>query len=172
MWSVLFQTTPFFAPSYQPVIHCHETPPTHPFFLPLPRNLRSRKMWFLYLNSCYLQIFVRFLPVIKSNMNRFRNIFHSRIEFGKLYNTAAQSLSRRKLRSLKIIIENCWTDIRFRCVSSVVFEAITISISRDVFARRTEQYDTTHDSLGRKLTNLENFNFRSASSRFRKRRLF
>ena len=145
---------------------------THPPGFYCPRNWRSRKMWFLYPKSRYLPIFVRFSPVIKSNMNRFRNGFHCRILFGKLYNNVAQSLSRRKLRSIKIIIEIFLTGIRFWCVSSVVCEAITISISRDILARRTEQFDTTHDSLGRKLTNMENCNFRSASHRFRKRRLF
>ena len=76
-----------------------------------------------------------------------------------LYNIAAQSLSRQKLRSAKIIIETFSGDFRFPCVSSVVFEAITISISRDVLARRTEQFNTTHDFVGRKLTNLENCKF-------------
>ena len=105
-------------------------------------------------------------------MNRFRNGFHSWIALGELYNIAAQSLSRHKLRRMKIIIETFLDDKWFACVSSVVFEAKSIWISQDVLARRTEQFDTTHDFLGRKLAKLENCIFRSARDHFSKRLLF
>ena len=113
-------------------------PPTR--FYCSPRN---RKMGFLYPKSRYLPIFARFSPVIKSNMNRFRNAFHSRIALSKLWNIAAQSSSRHKLRRMKIIIKTFSGDNRFPCVSSVVFEAITISISLDLLARWTEQFGTS-----------------------------
>ena len=134
----------FAPPIYQSSTITKPHPPTH-FYC--PRNLRSKKMWFLYLNSRYLPIFFRISPVINSNMDRFRNGFHSRIAFCKLYNTVAQSFSQENLRSMKIIIETFLGDIWFPCVSSVVFEAVTTSISRNVLAPRT---DTTYDSLGRK----------------------
>ena len=143
--------------------------PTQPPVFIAPRN---RKMWFLYPKSRYTPIFARFSPVKQSNMNRFRNGFHSRIALGKLYNIATQSLSRHKLRCMKIIIETFMGDNRFACVSSVVFKAKSIWISRNVLARQSEQFDTTHDFLGRKLTKLENCIFRLARDRFRKRRLF
>ena len=138
--------------------------PTHPPVFIAPHNIRYRKMWFLYLNSRYSTIFACFLPVIKSNMNRFRNGFHSRIAFSKLYNIAAQSLSQHTLHCMKIIIETFLSDIRFPCISSV--EAITIWISQDVRARRTEQSDTTYDFLGRKLTNLVNCIFKFGKLHF------
>ena len=157
--AILFQTTRFLYPCiYQSSRASKSHPPTR-FSCP-----SQSKNVVLYPKSRYLPIFDRFLPVKQSNMNRFRKGFHSRIAFVKLYNIAAQSLSWHELCCIKIIIETFLEDNRFPCVSSLVFEAITISISRDVLARRTEQYDTTHDSLGRKLTNLENCNFRSASS--------
>ena len=93
--------------------------PTQPPVFIAPRN---RKMWFLYPKSRYSQILARLSPVKQSNMNRFRNGFHSRIALGKLYNIAAQSLSRNKLRCMKIIIESFLDDKWFPCVSSVVFE--------------------------------------------------
>ena len=77
-------------------------PPTR-FYSPPP--FLYRKMQFLYLNSRYLGIFAGFLPVKTSNINRFGNSFHCWIAFGKLYNIAAQSFSRHKLRCMKIIIE-------------------------------------------------------------------
>ena len=157
--------------THSPVIRNHQTPPTHPFFF-APRILIYRKTGFLYLNRQYFRIFHHFLPVVQSNINRFSNGFLFRIAFSKLYNIAVQSLSRHKLRCIKIIIETFLRHIRFPCVSSVVFEAITISISRHVFSRRTEQFDTTRNILGQKLTILENCIFRSARIRFRKRRLF
>ena len=167
MWSVLFQTISFLHPRIcQSPLIAKPHPPTR-FYCP-----HNRKMWFLYLNSHFLPIFARILPVKQSNMNRFRNSFHSRIAFSKLYITAAQSLSRHELRCMKIIIETFLRDIRFPCISSLVFEAITISISRDLLARQTEQFDTTNDFLGRKLTKLENCIFRSARDRFEKSRLF
>ena len=129
-------------------------------------------MGFLFLNRRYLAIFDRFWLVAESNINRFSNGFHSRIASSKLYNIAAQSLSRNKLRCIKIIIETLKRDIRFPCVSSVVFEAKSIWISRNVLARQSEHFGTTHDFLGRKLTNLENCIFRSTRDRLRKRRLF
>ena len=112
----------------------HSVPqnPTQPPVFIAPRN---RKIWFLYPKSRYSQIFARFSPVKQSNMNRFRNGFHSRIALGQLYNIAAQSLSRHKLRCMKIIIETFLDDKCFACVSSVVFEAKSIWISRDVLAR-------------------------------------
>ena len=157
-----------FAPSYLPVTSYQETPPSHPFLLPpqlkISKNGVSTPKLMLFTDR-----FVRFSPVVKSNMNRFRNGFHCRITLGKLNNIAAQSLSRHKLRCMKIIIETFLGDNRFACVSSVVFKAIAISISRDLLARQSEHFDTTHDFLGRKLTNLENCIFRSAGDRFRKR---
>ena len=129
-------------------------------------------MGFLYLNGRYLPILGRFLLVVQSNMDRFPNNFHFWIAVGKLYNIGPQSFSRHKLRCMKIIIESFLKRIRFPCVGSVVFEAITISISRHVFSRRTEQFDTTQDSLGRKLTILEKWIFRSARDCFWKRHLF
>ena len=129
-------------------------------------------MGFLYLNSRYLGILAGFLPVKTSNMNRFENGLHCRIAFSKLYNIAAQSLSRHELCCMKIIIETFLDYKWFACVSSVVFEAKSIWISRDVLARRTEQFDTTHDFLGRKLAELENCIIRSARDRFSKRLLF
>ena len=80
------------------------TKPTHPPVFIAPRILLYRKMGFLYINRRYLPIFNRFLLVVESNINRFWNGFHSRIAFSKLYNIAAQSLSRHKLRCMKIII--------------------------------------------------------------------
>ena len=133
--------------------------PSHPPVFIAPHNVRYRKMWFLYQN---LTIVASFSPIIKSIMNRFRNGFRSRIAFSKLYNIAAQSLSRHKLRCMKLNIETFSGDIRFPCVSSVVFKAITIWISQNGHAHQTEQFDTTHDFLGRKLTNLEICIFRSA----------
>ena len=129
-------------------------------------------MGLFYLNSRYLGIFAGFLPIKTSNMNRFENGLHCRIAFSKLYNIAAQSLSRHELRCMKIIIETFSKDKWFACVSSVVFEAKSIWISRDVLACRTEQFDTTHESLGLKLAKLENCIFRSARDRFSKRLLF
>ena len=172
MSSLLLQTTPFVNSHHIPLIPYHETPPTHPLVFIAPRTLVYRKMVFLYLNGRYLPIFDRFLLVVQSNNYRFPNGFHCRIVVGKLYNIAAQSLSRHKLRCMKIIIEAFSGWIRFPCVSSVVFKAITISISQHVFSRRTEQFDTTHDSLGRKLTILENHFSRSARTWIWKRRLF
>ena len=99
--------------------------PTQPPVFIAPRN---RKMGFLYPKSRYSQIFARFSPVKQSNINRFWNSFHSRIALGKLYNNAAQSLSRHKLRCMKIIIEIFSDDKWFACVSSVVFEAKSIWI--------------------------------------------
>ena len=114
-------------------------------FHPLTRFIApgNRKMGFLYLKSRYSPISARFLPVKQSNMNRFRNGFHSRIVLSELWNIATQSLSRHKLRRMKIIIKTCSGDNRFPCVSSVVFEAITISISLDLLARWTEQFGTS-----------------------------
>ena len=80
--------------------------------------------------------------------------------------------SRHELRCMKIIIETFLRENRFPCVNSVDFEAKSIWISRDVLARRTEQFDTTHDFLGRKLAKLENSIFRSARDRFSKKLLF
>ena len=157
--------------THLPVIPLSRNPTLHPFLLP-PAFILYRKTGFLYLKRQYLRIFHRFLPVVQSNINRFSNGFHSRIAISKLYNIAAQSLSRNKLRCIKIIIETFLRDIRFPCVSSDVFEAITISISRHVLSCRTEQFDTRHDILGQKLTILENCIFRSARIRFRKRRFF
>ena len=147
----------------------HQNPTQPPVFIAPPRN---GKMGFLYPKSRYSQIFARFSPVKQSNMNRFWNGFHSRIALGKLYNIAAQSLLRHKLRCMKIIIETFSDDKWFACVSSVVFEVKSIWISRDVLARWTEQFDTTHDFLGRKLAKLENCILRSARDRFSKRLLF
>ena len=144
-------------------------PPTR-FYSPPP--FLYRKMQFLYLNSRYLGIFAGFLPVKTSNINRFGNSFHCWIAFGKLYNIAAQSFSRHKLRCMKIIIETFLGGNRFPCVSSVAFEAKSIWISRDVLARRTEQFDTTNDFLGWKLAKLENCILRSARDRFSKRLFF
>ena len=118
-------------PTYISVIPYHKTHP--PFFI-ASRILLYRKLVFLYLNRRYLPILDRFLLVDESNMNRFSNGFHPRKALGKLYNIAAQSFSRHKLRCMKIIIESFLGCIRFPCVSSVVFEAITISISRDVLS--------------------------------------
>ena len=59
--------------------HSSSRNPTHPPVSIAPRNFRSRKMWFLCQNSHFLVIFVGFLPITKSIMNRFRNGFHSRI---------------------------------------------------------------------------------------------
>ena len=157
--------------THLPVIPYHETPPSTRFYCP-PHLYYIEKTGFLYLKWQYLSIFHRFLPLVQSNINRFSNGFHSRIALSKLYNIAAQSLSRNKFRCIKIIIEFFLRDIRFPCVSSDVFETITISISRNVFSCRTKQFDTRHDFLGRKLTILENCIFRSARIRFRKRRLF
>ena len=158
--------------THLPVIPYHETPPSTRFYCPPPAFILYRKTGFLYLKRQYFRIFHRFLPLVQSNINRFSNGFHSRIALSNLYNIAAQSLSRNKLRCIKIIIETFLRDIRFPCVSSDVFEAITISISRHVLSCRTEQFDTRHDSLGQKLTILENRIFRSARIHFRKRRLF
>ena len=108
------------------------TEPTHPPVFIAPRILQYRKMGFLYINRRYLPIFDRFLLVVQSNINRFWNGFYSRIAFSKLYNIAAQSLSRHKLRCTKIIIETFFRGYRFPCVSSIVFEAKSIWISRDV----------------------------------------
>ena len=99
--------------------------PTHPPAFIVPRN---RKMWFLYPKSRLLPILAPFLPVKQSNMNRFWNSFYSRIASGELYNIAAKSLLPHKLSSMKIIIETFLGDNRFPCVSSVVFQAIAISI--------------------------------------------
>ena len=148
------------------------TAPTHPPVFIAPRILLFPKMGFLYINRRYLPIFDSFLLVVESNINRFWNGFHSRIAYSKLYNIAAQSLSRHKLRSMKIIIETFLGGNRFPCVSSVVFEANSVCISRDVLVCRTEQFDTTNDFLGRKLAKLENCIFRSARDRFSKRLLF
>ena len=93
-----------FAPCICQSITYHETPPTHPFLQPPPRSLLYWKMRFSYLNSRYLRIFAGFLPVKTSNMNRFENGLHCRIAFSKLYNIAAQSLSRHELCCMKIII--------------------------------------------------------------------
>ena len=163
LWSVSFQTTP---------INLYVMKPHPPTRFYCPRIFVYRKMGVLYLNRRYLPIFDRFLLVVQSNMDRFRNGFHFWIASSKLYNIAAQSLSRHKLRCMKIIIEAFLLWIRFPCVSSVVFEAITISISRHVFSRRTEQFGTTHDSLGRKLTILEKCILRSARDCFWNRQLF
>ena len=84
------------------------------------------------------------------------NRFHFPIAFRKLYNKAAQSLSRHEFLCIKIIIKTFSRDNRFECVSSLVYEA------RDLLARQTEQFDTTYDFLGKKLTKLENCIFRSA----------
>ena len=100
--------------------------PTHPPVFIAPRILVYRKTGVSYLNGRYLRIFDRFLLVVQSIINRFWNGFHSRIALGMLYNIAAQSLSRNKLRCIKIIIETFERDIRFPCVSSVVFEAKSI----------------------------------------------
>ena len=81
------------------------TEPTHPPVFIAPRILLYPKMGFLYINRRYLPIFDSFLLVVESNINRFWNGFHSRIAYSKLYNIAAQSLSRHKLRCMKIIIE-------------------------------------------------------------------
>ena len=148
------------------------TESTHPPVFIAPRILLYRKMGFSYINRRYVPIFDRFLLVVESNINRFRNGFHSWIALGELHNNAAQSLSRHKLRRMKIIIETFLDDKWFACVSSVVFEAKSIWISGNVLARRTEQFDTTHDFLGRKLAKLENCIFRSARDRFSKRLLF
>ena len=156
-----------FVPSYLPVIPCHKIPPSHPFILPPA----IEKCGFYTQNHVIHRFFAHFSPVKQSNMNRFRNGFHSRIALGQLYNIAAQSLSRHKLRCIKIIIETFLDDKWFACVSSVVFEAKSIWISRDVLARRAEQFDTTHDVLGQKLAKLENCIFRSARDRFSKRLL-
>ena len=160
-----------FAPSYLPVDYVSWNT-THPPVFTAPRSLLYRKMRFSYQNSRYFRIFAGFLPVKTSNMNRFENGLHCRIASSKLYNIATQSLSRHELRCMKIIIETFLDDKWFACVSSVVFEEKSIWISRDVLARRTEQFDTTHDFLGRKLTKLENCIFRSARDRFSKRLLF
>ena len=152
--------------------HSVSRKPTHPPVFIAPRILVYRKMWFLWLNRRYLPIFDGFLPVVQSNINRFRNDFHSQIFLGKFYSIAAQSLSRHKLHSMKIIIETFSGDNRFPCVSSVVFEANSIWILQNVLACQFEQFDTTHDFLGRKLTKLGNSIFMSARDCFRERRLF
>ena len=72
---------------------------------------------------------------------------------------------------MKIIIET-FSDNRFPCITSVVFKATTISILQDILVRRTEQFDTTHDFLGQKLTKLEKCIFRSARDHFEKSLLF
>ena len=74
-------------------------------------------MWFSSLNSRYSGIFAGFLPVKTSNMNRFRNGFHCWIAFSKLYNNAAHSFSRHKLRCMKIIIETFYGRIGFRALA-------------------------------------------------------
>ena len=178
---IIIATTQICDPSFSKLVHSwnhlftsHSVSrkPTHPPVFIAPRILVYRKMWFLWLNRRYLPIFDGFLPVVQSNINRFRNSFHSQIALGKLYNTAAQTLSRHKLHSMKIIIETFSGDDRFPCVSSVVFKANSIWILQNVFACQSEHFDTTHDFLGRKLTKLENCIFRSARDRFRKRRLY
>ena len=73
---------------------------------------------------------------------------------------------------MKKIIETFQVDIQFPCVSSVVFEAITIWISRDLPARRAEHFDTTHDFLGRKLTILENCIFQLGQTLFQEETFF
>ena len=178
---IIIATTQICDPSFSKLVHSwnhlftsHSVSrkPTHlPVFI-APRILVYRKMWFLWLNRRYSPIFDGFLPVVQSNINRFRNGFHSQIALDKLYNIAAQSLSRHKLHSMKIIIETFSGDNRFPCVSSVVFEANSIWISQNVFVCLSERFDTTHDFLGQKLTELENCIFRSARDRFRKWRLY
>ena len=121
--SVLFETTSFSHPRIcQSIFIMKHHPPTR-FYSP-PRNVIEWKMWFLYLNTGYLRIFAGFLPIKTSNMNRFGNGFQCRIASSKLYNNAAQSLSRHELGCMKIIIETFLGENRFPCVSSVVFEAI------------------------------------------------
>ena len=166
--SHLISNDSIFVPSYQPVIPCYKIPPNHPFLLPPA----IEKCGFHTQNHVIHRFFAGFSPVIPSNINRFRNGFHSRIALGQLYNIATQSFTRNKLRCMKIIIKTFLDDKWFACVSSVVFEAKSIWISRDVLARRTEQFDTTHNFLGRKLAKLENCIFRSARHRFSKRLLF
>ena len=119
LWVILFQTTRFLLPSYLPVVPCHKIPPSHPFILPPA----IEKCGFYTQNHVIHRFFAHFSPVKQSNMNRFRNNFHSRIALGQLYNIAAQSLSRHKLRCIKIIIETFLDDKWFACVSSVVFES-------------------------------------------------
>ena len=169
LWVILFRTTRF---SYPRIYQSSRATKSHPatrFYCP-PQSKNG--VFIGYPKSRYSQIFARFSPVKQSNMNRFWNGFHSQIALDKLYNIAAQSLSRHKLRCMKIIIETFPDDKWFACVSSVVFEAKSIWISRDVLARWTEQFDTTHDFLGRKLAKLENCILRSARDRFSKRLLF
>ena len=87
---------------------------THPPVFIAPRILVYRKMGVLYLNWRYLRIFDRFWLVVQSNNNRFPNGFHSRIAFRKLYNIAAQSLSRHKLCCIE---NNYWKFFQANSVS-------------------------------------------------------
>ena len=59
--------------------HSSSRNPTHPPVFIAPRDFRPRKMWFLCQNAHFCVIFVGFLPITKSNMDRFWNGFHSRI---------------------------------------------------------------------------------------------
>ena len=55
--------------------HSSSRNPTHPPVFIAPRDFRSRKMWFLCQNSHFSVIFVGFLPITKSIMNRFSKRF-------------------------------------------------------------------------------------------------
>ena len=111
------------------------------------------------------------MPVVQSNINRFSNGFHSRIAISKLYNIAAQSLSRKQTSLHQNNYRTFLRDIRFPCVSSDVFKAITISISRHVLSCWMNNLIPA-DILGQKLTILENCIFRSARIRITEETFF
>ena len=144
--SVLFKTTQFFHPRISrssPIKKPH--PPTR-FYCP-PQYKISKNVVF----TPKLTLFTDFRPFFARNEVKYEPIS----KWFPLSDSLQQALQHcrakfvaTQLRCMKIIIETFLRDIRFPCVSSVVFEAITIWISRHVLARPTEQFDTMHDFLG------------------------
>ena len=105
--SFLFQTTPFLHPRICQSSRASQIPPTHPFFYCPPHFSISKNGVFIPEIRRYLRIFDRFLLVKRVKYQPILKWFSfSDSSSGKLfYNIAAQSLSRHKLRCMKIIME-------------------------------------------------------------------
>ena len=168
LWVILFQTTQFLYPRIYHSSPAMKSHPTTRFYCPP----QSKSVVFIP----KITLFTDFRPFFARKTVKYEPILKW-FSFSNSSRQALQHCLRKVCRdsnfvAWKIIIETFKGDNRFACVSSVVFKAKSIWISRNVLARQSEQFDTTHDFLGRKLTKLENCIFRLAKDRFRKRRLF
>ena len=133
----------------------HETPPSTRFYCP-PHSYYIEKRVFIPKQA----IFTHFPPFFDRSSVKYQPIF----KWFSLSYSPQQALQHRRSKFVakqtslhqNNYYETFLRHIRFPCVCSVLFQAITISISRHVPSCRTEQFDTRHDFLGQKMTILEN----------------